>query len=208
MSELDLILWMQGASPSLDSVMVALSLLAYHAAFWILLAVLMAFSKDRRRPGIAILISLLASYVAVELVIKALIHRERPYIAEGLTPIIVDSLSYSFPSGHTAYSFASATVIAMYYGRWCIPAFALASMIGISRIYLALHWPTDVVAGALIGIVVAIACVTLLRSRVPYFREGAEEGRGPELKEDYSSTYSFDIAWTYEPSCASTINIY
>ncbi len=176
MSELDLILWMQGASPSLDSVMVALSLMAYHAAFWVLLAILMVVSKGLHRPGIAILISLFVAYVVVELVIKTFIHRERPYIAEGLTPIIVDSLSYSFPSGHTAYSFASATVIAMYYGRWCIPAFVLASMIGLSRIYLALHWPTDVVAGALIGIVVAIVCVTLLRSCVPYFREDAEDG--------------------------------
>ncbi len=177
MSELDLILWMQGASPSLDTVMVALSLMAYHAAFWALLAILMVVSKGHRRPGIAMLVSLLVAYVVVELVIKTLIHRERPYIAEGLTPIIVDSLSYSFPSGHTAYSFASATVIAMYYGRWCIPAFVLASMIGLSRIYLAMHWPTDVVAGAMIGIVVAIVCVTLLRRNVSYFREGAEEGR-------------------------------
>ena len=208
MSELDFILWMQGASPSLDSVMVALSLTAYHAAFWALLAAIMAISKGHRRPGIAILFSLLASYVAVELVIKTFIHRERPYVAEGLTPIIVDSLSYSFPSGHTAYSFASATVIAMYYGRWCIPAFVLATMIGISRIYLALHWPTDVVAGALIGVAVAAACVTLLRIRVPYFREGAEEGRRPELKEDYSSTFFFGMTWTYEPYCAFTINIY
>ncbi len=177
MSELDVILWMQGASPLLDSVMVALSLMVYHAAIWVVLAVLMIASKDHRRPGIAILVSLLVAYVVVELVIKTFIHRERPYVAEDLTPIIVDSLSYSFPSGHTAYSFASATVITMYYGRWGVPAFVLASMVGISRIYLALHWPTDVVAGALIGIAVAIVCVTLLRSRVPYFQEDAEEGR-------------------------------
>ena len=177
MTELDIILWMQGASPLLDTVMVALSLMAYHAAFWALLAILMVVSKGHRRPGIAILVSLLMTYVVVELVIKTLIHRERPYIAEGLTPIIVYSLSYSFPSGHTAYSFASATVVAMYYGKWGIPAFVLASMIGISRIYLAMHWPTDVVAGAMIGIVVAIVCVTLLRRSIPYFREGAEEGR-------------------------------
>ena len=176
MSELDIILWMQGASPLLDPFMVVLSLMAYHAAFWVLLALVMVASKGRRRPGLAVLISLSVAYIVVELAIKTLIHRERPYVAEGLVPIIVDSASYSFPSGHTAYSFAAATVISMCYGKWGVPAFVLASMIGLSRIYLALHWPSDVVAGALIGVAVAIVCVTLLRSRVPYFREGAEEG--------------------------------
>src|SRR5574344_3786 len=96
----------------------------------------------------------LALTSGVSLALKAIVARPRPYnaYAETLVPITTEN-SYSFPSAHTAFAFATATSLALQYPKWyvTIPAFGWASIVGYSRMYLGVHYPTDVLCGALIG---------------------------------------------------------
>ncbi len=66
---------------------------------------------------------------------------------------------HSFPSGHTTTSFALAVVIGRYYRRWEAVFFALAIGVGLSRVYVGVHFPGDILGGAVIGIVTAIICL-------------------------------------------------
>lgn len=86
--------------------------------------------------------------------VKLSVHRERPFITypNDITKYSVAG-SYSFPSGHTSMAFCTATSISLLYPKWYIivPAYLWAGSIGYSRMYLGVHYPTDVLAGALIG---------------------------------------------------------
>lgn len=85
--------------------------------------------------------------------LKSLLSRERPYkILEGLNTFDIILKDHSFPSGHTSATFAIATTVALNIPKLSIIVFGIASLIGISRIYLGVHYPTDVVAGMILGI--------------------------------------------------------
>jgi undecaprenyl-diphosphatase len=90
--------------------------------------------------------------------VKALVPRHRPFEHQ-LGP---SERTHSFPSGHTATAFAGATVLSAYAPRYRVAFYALACLIGFSRLYNGVHYPTDVLAGAVLGSCVAFA---LLRSR-------------------------------------------
>ncbi len=89
--------------------------------------------------------------------LKSLLSRERPYnILKGLNTFDIILKDYSFPSGHTSASFAIATTVALNIPKLSIVVFIIALIIGVSRIYLGVHYPTDVVAGMILGIGSAI----------------------------------------------------
>lgn len=85
--------------------------------------------------------------------LKYAINRERPFVAENNIYKKTDVGPYSFPSGHTSTVFATATSLTLAYPKWYVaaPAFAWASAVGYSRMHLGVHYPSDVLAGALIG---------------------------------------------------------
>lgn len=170
MSEIGIIEWMQGASPMLDAPMLFFTYIATHAAIWLILAFLMTCSIRYRKVGIAVIVAVAASYIIVDLIMKPIVDRPRPFELYDL-PLIVDPpVTPSFPSGHTASSFAAAASIFYYNRRAGVPALLAASAVGISRIYLCVHWPTDVIAGALIGIVMAYAAIWFMDRFIPYYR--------------------------------------
>lgn len=172
MVDVEVLEWMQSvSSPALDSVMVGITLTATHAALWFILAFLMTCSGRYRRVGVAIVVAVVVSYIVVDLVIKPIVGRERPFEVMGIEPIVSAPNSYSFPSGHTASSFAAATVIAVYARKAGALALAYAGLVGISRMYLLMHWPTDVVAGAAVGVAVALAVLLSMDRWIPYFRD-------------------------------------
>lgn len=113
-------------------------------------------NKTFKNIGIEIFVVLSISQAIVHS-LKKLLSRERPYnILKHLNTFGINLKDYSFPSGHTAASFSIATTIALNIPRLSVIVFFMAIVIGISRIYLGVHYPTDVAAGILIGFTTSI----------------------------------------------------
>lgn len=117
-------------------------------------ALLIFFGKGKYKVlGIKIAFALILSGIIVQ-ILKRIFTRSRPYwILKNLNTYGIDLRDYSFPSGHSAASFAVAVIIALNFPKISIVVIMLALLIAISRIYLAVHYPTDVAAGIIIGIV-------------------------------------------------------
>ncbi|MBQ5841382.1 MAG: phosphatase PAP2 family protein [Clostridia bacterium] len=137
----------------LDTVMPLISALADGGIMWILLAVgLLCFARTRR-AGLSMGIALLLGVIIGNLVLKNLVGRVRPYDVDPSVMLLVDRLTdFAFPSGHTLASFGAATALTVRYRRAGAAALVLAGLIAFSRLYLFVHYPTDVLAGALLGV--------------------------------------------------------
>lgn len=161
--ELDgnILLWIQEyvRNDLLTPVMTFITHLGDGGYVWIGLAILFLLWKNRRKTGVLMIFSLLGSLLINNMILKNLVARVRPYeVVEGLQRIIEKQSDLSFPSGHTSSSFAAAVVI------YCtcpkkigIPALILAVLIGLSRLYVGVHYPTDVLVGAITGTLIALA---------------------------------------------------
>ncbi|WP_343209517.1 phosphatase PAP2 family protein [Anaerolentibacter hominis] len=163
--EMDLLYVIQNLHhPVLDVIMVNLSRLADSGILWICLALVFLYTKKYREYGAAMGTSLFFSFLAGNIILKNLVARSRPcWIDTGIQLLIANPGDYSFPSGHTSASFAAAMALFLYDKKLGIPALVLASLIGFSRMYLFVHFPTDVLAGAALGILSALAAVFLIK---------------------------------------------
>jgi undecaprenyl-diphosphatase len=145
----------------LNGFFIALSWIGSLGIVWLAIAAVLALLW--RRPSI--FVTVLAADVAADLLAelgKAIAQRHRPFE----TQIGPKSSAHSFPSGHTATAFACATVLSAYAPRWRVPFFVLAVLIGFSRIYNGLHYPTDVLAGAALGVLVGLLVLRARRIRL------------------------------------------
>lgn len=120
-----------------------------------------------RRDPLPALLTLLAVAVAdlAATGLKLLTDRPRPYVAHPeQEPLARATLELSLPSGHAATSFAAAVVLSRFLPRWAVvPAFALAALVASSRVYVGVHYPTDVLLGALLGAAVGFAVLSAAR---------------------------------------------
>jgi undecaprenyl-diphosphatase len=123
---------------------------------WILISLGLLLYKQTRKVGILALISLFCVYMIDNVILKNLFERIRPYeIISGIQLLIEKQSSFSFPSGHTGSAFAAAIVFLKHLPkRYGIPVIILAVLIGFSRLYLGVHFPIDVIFGAMIGIII------------------------------------------------------
>ena len=131
-------------------------------AAWVVLSLVLLIPRKTRKAGVMSLTALVFSFLVNNLMLKNLVGRVRPYeVVEGLVPLIPRPWDYSFPSGHTGSSFAAAWVFYRKLPkRFGIPALVLAGLIGLSRLYLGVHYPTDVLFGVFSGI--GSGCIALL----------------------------------------------
>jgi len=146
----------------LDQFFVALSRLGYGGAIWVLIAV--GFAVATRRPTAAALAAAtIWSADLLALAIKVPVDRPRPFVVDPQpAPLLLGVIGDSFPSAHAATSFAGALVLSRWVpGRWPI-LFGLALAIAYSRVYVGVHYPGDVLGGAALGLVVAIALPRLV----------------------------------------------
>ena len=137
-------------------------------ALWIVLSLVMLCRKSTRKAGALALLSMLLGLLCTNVVLKHLVARPRPWLdVAGLIPLIDEPDPNSFPSGHTTAAFAAGMIwIRTLPGRWMrILAAILALCMGLSRLYVGVHYPTDVIAGALVGSLCAWVVWRLYRSR-------------------------------------------
>ncbi|MDE6203885.1 MAG: phosphatase PAP2 family protein [Lachnospiraceae bacterium] len=141
-------------NPVLDPVMKVITTLGNAGIIWILLTILLLAFKRTRKIGIMSACALVCSLLVNNILLKNLVARVRPYnIVEGLVPIVTKPAEFSFPSGHAGSSFASGSVLYRRLPkRYGIPILVLAVLISFSRLYVGVHYPTDVLAGMLTGI--------------------------------------------------------
>ena len=151
--ELSILDWIRHTlgCPFLDAVMPWISRPVDNGILWIALAALLLCLRRTRRTGVSMAAALLMGLLLGNLLMKPLIARIRPYdLAE--VSLLIDRLhDYSFPSGHTLASFEAATVLLLRKRSVGIPAMVFAVLVAFSRLYLYVHYPTDVLAGALLG---------------------------------------------------------
>ncbi len=129
---------------------------ADHGIGWIITAIVLLCFKKTRKIGFSMGLALIIGYLLGNMFLKNVIARMRPYDFAGGIELLVEKLSdYSFPSGHTLCSFEGAFAVFIRNKKWGIAAIAFSSLIALSRLYLYVHYPSDVIAGALLGIAIA-----------------------------------------------------
>lgn len=137
----------------LDNIMVLLTRLADDGIVWIVLAISLLCFKQTRKMGITLSLALVLGLVIGNIGLKNLFARVRPYDVNPSVNLLIEKLSdFSFPSGHTRCCFESGMAMFLCDKRFGKVAFVLGGLIGFSRMYLYVHYPTDVLAGALLGL--------------------------------------------------------
>jgi len=143
----------------LDLIMPLVSISGDGGMIWILAAlVLIVFGRqETKRAAFLMLAALFISYLVGEEVLKALFQRPRPFqTLPGVNLLVPPPGSFSFPSGHTANAFAAGLVLARKIPALALPALIIAVLMAFSRVYVGVHYPLDVLCGALVGIACAL----------------------------------------------------
>lgn len=146
----------------LDFLFSRITMLGNAGIIWIIICLCLILKKDYRKAGICILLAMLIGNLLGEQVIKPFVARPRPFIQRSFHLIIPAPSGYSFPSGHTASSFCAALFLTLVDRRFAVPAYLLAAAIAFSRLYLYVHFPTDVFAGVILGTLCALIVYFLL----------------------------------------------
>lgn len=137
----------------LDSVMKAITSLGDGGKIWVICTVVLLLIPRTRKAGLAMALALALNVLFCNVLLKPLVARPRPCDVNPAVQLLIERpLDYSFPSGHTASSFAAAFALYFSGKKLWIPVTILAGLIGFSRLYLYVHYPSDVLAGALIGV--------------------------------------------------------
>lgn len=151
--------WIQNmlVCPAMDFLMPKVTALGNGGAVWIFAAIVLLASKKYRKFGVFLLAGLAIGVLTGNLMLKPLIARPRPcWLDESVTLLISNPTDYSFPSGHTLSSVIGATVLTKANRKFGLISIPLASLIAFSRLYLYVHFPTDILGAAVLGIAISL----------------------------------------------------
>ncbi len=173
--------WVQSIqSHFLTAIMTTVTTLGDEGIIFIVLGLVLLCTKKYRKAGVSILVALVVMLLLNNIVLKELIARPRPF---NLDPETYDwwyevykypyfnihqPSSYSFPSGHTSSAFAAAIALLCHDRKLGIPTTIFAAIMGFSRIYVEVHYCTDVIGGAIVGIIYALIGVLIAKLVYPY----------------------------------------
>lgn len=158
-------------SPVLDVIVTFITYLGDNGIFWIALSLILLIPKKTRKLGVYVAGGLLMATIINNLGLKELFARVRPFNFDGwpesyqyvYPDLVAKPGSLSFPSGHTSTSIGAALPFLMKANKKVgIPIFIVAILIGLSRIYVHVHYPSDVLAGMVVGIIAGLLAVLLL----------------------------------------------
>ena len=149
----------------LNYIMAFFTYIGEGGAVWIAAALILMFIRSKRPAGFAAALSLIFELIFNENILKHIFHRTRPFLINtSIDTIVHRPSSYSFPSGHTCSAFAAATAIFCFDKRLGTIAYIVAALIGFSRNYFYIHYPTDVLCGALFGVLLGLAAAALIKA--------------------------------------------
>lgn len=178
-------------NPVLDVFMKYITLLGEGGVIWLVFAVGLMFSKKYRKCGVTMVLALLIMLIFNNGILKYSLHRPRPFnlydsnpelfpmwkdFNDAIYPNIVSRpSSFSFPSGHSSSSFAAMLPLLKEDKRLGIPALILACLIAFSRVYVHVHYMTDILVGALVGLLCGWAAIALVKKFYPVILEKIEK---------------------------------
>lgn len=152
------------SNPVMDLIMVCITYSIEYGAMAILVFIVMMCIKKMRKTGFAVMGATLSVLLFGELILKHIVCRPRPFVINGAIELIIKAPSgFSFPSSHTATCFAMATAIYLFHKRLGIIAYIYAALVAFSRMYLYVHYPSDVIGGIALGIGCGIGATALVK---------------------------------------------
>lgn len=156
--EIQILNWLQGLhTPIMDKLMCLITHLGDAGIIWIILTIVMILIPKTRKSGVIMAAALVVDVLLCNVILKNLVGRIRPFDVNTSVQLLISKpKDFSFPSGHTAASFASVTALYLAGEKklWK-PALVLAILIAFSRMYLYVHYPTDILGGIIFGILSA-----------------------------------------------------
>ena len=151
-------------SPFLDTVIPYITYLGEGGILWIILSIVLICTKKYRRNGFTVAAALILCFIFCNILLKNIVARPRPFDINTEIELLINApTDFSFPSGHTAAAFAVAAALMLCKNKMLgIPILIIAVLIAFSRLYLYVHFPSDVLAGMILGIILAFAAYTLV----------------------------------------------
>ena len=145
-----------------DRIMPIITMMGNLGIIWLIISILMLLKVEDRIIGIGVILALILTTIIGEGIIKHIVKRNRPFQNHEDELLINKPITYSFPSGHTASSFAALAVFFQMNGKLGLIMSPIATLIAFSRIYLKVHYPTDVIFGIVLGITCGVGVVSFL----------------------------------------------
>ena len=181
--DLPILEWIQANLQSgfMDIAMPLITLLSEDGIFWMVLATILLLFPKQRRTGLGMWFALAMGLVLCNMILKPLVGRIRPYdfqeLYNGVTiKLLIDGLSdNSFPSGHTIAAFEACIALLCGNKKLGVPAVIMAFLVAFSRLYLYVHYPTDVIASIVLGSILAVIGYWLAGKVVKPVKKGKYE---------------------------------
>ncbi len=176
--------WIQANLQSgfMDKFMPFITMFGDAGIFWMVISALLLISPRTRKTGLGMAFAMVIGLLVCNVTLKPLVARTRPYDLQAEMGVMIQLLceaqhDFSFPSGHTIASFEAAVVLLKNSKKMGIPAMILAVLIAFSRLYLYVHYPTDVIVSVILGTLFAFIGDALAGLVAPKLGAGRKKGK-------------------------------